>query len=356
MKGRSSPGGQDTQLWKYSIQSNTFSELMFPEDCRRQWKSTRYLLTSYKSHLHFIRADLDPPNAEPREWDEEIHDMERWTHYLKLHSYKLSRSNVWEGERYLCSLRATDPLDTKSYDEDDEYHGNDNLEEYRSRDPLHWDVSAASNNDCLLVAFFRMDKYNDDEDPYFDEDIGRQFIHTKIVIFDEPTLCYTDKFVEGPHFSHDSEDSYSITKPLFFIHDDNVLLNVWTLEDVQKTSLRGILKKGSSWSTWNKSCSIPKSAQHSNLTLLGNQPVMTISSSTCSNTTPNEDMNLYVCALTSCNTVVELFNFNLFRFNPAPVIAGLSDGSKLVAIGMLAIDNVRPDLHVLQLVPQGMYA
>ena len=62
-------------------------------------------------------------------------------------------------DSYLCSLRATDPLDTKSYDEDDAYHGSDNLEEYHYEDPVHWDISAESNDDCLLVAFFRMDKY-----------------------------------------------------------------------------------------------------------------------------------------------------------------------------------------------------
>ena len=33
MKGKSGPDGGNRSLWKYSIQSHTFSELMFPETC-----------------------------------------------------------------------------------------------------------------------------------------------------------------------------------------------------------------------------------------------------------------------------------------------------------------------------------
>ena len=103
----------------------------------------------------------------------------------------------------------------------------------------------------------------------------------------------------------------------------------------------------------NESHSIPEST-YSNLTLLGNQPVIAMSS----NTKPN-DSSLYLCASTFCNsndTWVELAQFN-YQFDPAPVIMGISDGCKFLAIGMMKNDSqsdTNQELHVLQVNPQGM--
>ena len=71
----------------------------------------------------------------------------------------------------------------------------------------------------------------------------------------------------------------------------------------------------------------------------------------------NYDPRLYLCALTSCNsndTWVELAQFD-YRFDPAPVAIGSLDGSKLVVIGLMKVESQSSqELHVLQVVPQGI--
>ena len=197
--------------------------------------------------MRIIHAEFTQPTAEPDEFEYDSEPgWEQWTHCLSLHSYKLLHDNKWDRKMYLYSYRSLDPLPVKNDMSDDEFDRHSytdalfNREEYRSRDPIHWDVSAASNHDHLLVAFFRRDKYAENEyDSKFEHGDG-PFINVKI-IFNLPN--YTKKCVEGPRFDCDFDDC-KITKPFIFIHNDNVFVKVWTKSEdknLQKASLKSLL-------------------------------------------------------------------------------------------------------------------
>ena len=59
MKGKCTSDGRKLRLWKYSVQSNVFSELLFPEECGRITERDRYLLASAESHLILIHAGFN---------------------------------------------------------------------------------------------------------------------------------------------------------------------------------------------------------------------------------------------------------------------------------------------------------
>ena len=379
MKGQCDADGRNLRLWKYSIQSNTFSELMFPETCRSVSENDRHILTSFGSQLLLVHAQLSYPDPLPEpiydmhgmlDYDytysdyigEENLDIQRRTHRLNLKLYTLLKDNIWDGHgcHNLYSLKSPDPLDIVDplyaqegeYSEDHYYHKSD---ENRARDPMYWDVSAATSDDHLLVAFFRRDKYDEDEYDSIRENGYGPFINVKIVIFDRSGYNL-HKCVDMLQFYCDSEDC-KITKPFIFAHNDDVFVKVWSKAEVldkfmnlKRASLKSLLDDDRP--KWCDSHSIPEST-NSNLTLLSNQVVITMSP----NANPN-DPSLYLCALTShnsCNTWVEIAHFD-YQFDPAPIIMGLSDGSKLVAIGTMKIHSQsvsNQELHVLQIVPRG---
>lgn len=273
-------------------------------------------------------------------------------HFLKLCKYKLLHDNKWE-RIFFYSHRSPDPLPVKTdlptltcFDEE--------FDDSRPRDPIYWDVSAVSNHDHLLVTFFRRDKYNDDEYESKKAYGDRPFINVKTMIFNLPDFYVTRKChcVQVPEFFYDSDD-YKITKPFIFVHDDDIFVKVWrrgNSEILTKLSIKSLV-----YDEHNISCKsyVFPASTYSNLTMLGNQPVIAVSSNTELNVT-------YLFALTSCtelsNSCIELATFD-YQFDPAPVIMGSSDGSKFVAIGMLKVDSQSgssQELHVLQVVPQGI--
>ena len=311
----------------------------------------------------YIEGRLDYELTYHQYIGEENLDVRQRTHRLNLYLYKLLKDNVWDGSD-LYSIKSPDPLKIVDplyaldgqYSEAHYYHKSD---ENCARDPMYWDVSAASSDDHLLIAFFRRDEYDQDEYDSKKEYGHGPFINVKIAIFDLPRHT-PRKCIDRLQFYCDSKDC-KITKPFIFVHDDDVFVKVWSKTEVhdkfrnlKRASLKSLLND--EYPKWCDSCSIPE-LTYSNLTLLGNQAVITMSY--CNSAKPNYDPSLYMCALTSCNsndTWVELTQFN-YRFDPAPVIMGLSDGSKFVAIGMLKTDSqsgLSQELHVLQVVPQGM--
>ena len=348
---------------------------MFPETCRSVTEDDRHILTSFRSQLLLVHARITYPDPLPepiyidgrldyeltyREYEgEEIFDVRQRTHRLNLHFHKLLKDNVWE-ESASYSLKSPDPLSIVDpmyaldhhYSEEHYYHRSD---ENRARNPMYWDVSAASSDDHLLVALFRRDKYDDTEYHSQMEYGYGPFTNVKIAIFDPPRYnsYYEPCITKGVEFYCDFEDC-KITKPFIFVHDDDVFVKVWSkaealhkFRNLKRASLKSLLNDNGS--KWNDSLSIPDSA-YSNLTLLGNQIIIVMSHSN------NYDPSLYLCALTSCNsndTWVELTQFD-YQFDPAPVAIGSPDGSKLVAIGMMKPQlGSSQDLHVLQVVPQG---
>ena len=184
-------------------------------------------------------------------------------------------------------------------------------------------------------------------------------VNVKVLIFNEHLRLV--HCVKGPsELLPDSEDN-QINKPIIFVHDDNFYVKVWTnfekqIANFRKASLKSITDKSNSPSQyieWCGSHSIPEMS--SNLTLLKNQPVIGIvSTSTADN---ESESHLYLCALTSCksgDTLVELASFK-HRFDPAPIVVGVSDGNKLVVIGMIKNSSEsHEELHVLEAIPQGL--
>ena len=354
MKGRSTPDGHNLCLWKYSIRSNMFSELMFPKICWKVTERDRYILTSVESHLELIYAEFARPDSQSDEYyDNEPPADEQWTdvHFLKLYTYKLLCDNKWE-KIFLYSYRSPDPLPvrtdlpTSSFDEE--------FDDSRPRDPISWDVSAASNYNHLVVTFFRRDKYSDDEYESKKAYGDRPFINVKTMIFNLPDSYMTRKChcVQVQEFFYDSDDC-KITKPFIFVHNDDIFMKVWSGENLKKFSIKSLVND--KHITSYKSFIIPAST-YSNLTMLGNQPVIAVSS----NTKVNDPSVTYLCAFTSCtewsNNCVELATFD-YCFDPAPIIMGSSDGSKFIAVGMLKVDSQSgssQELYVLQVVPQGI--
>ena len=174
-------------------------------------------------------------------------------------------------------------------------------------------------------------------------------IDITIMIVNLP-LWYVKKCVKGPTF-YDCDDC-KVTKPFIFIHDQNIFVKVWTKGNggIHANLRKATLKSLVDYLLWYESHSIPE-LTYSNLTRLGDQAVIIMN--------PNDSKD-YLCALTSlnsCDTWAEIAQFD-YRFDPAPVIMGSSDGSKLVMIGMLKVDSLlglSQELHVLQVVPQGIY-
>ena len=367
MKGLHSPKGH-LRLWKYSISARIFSELQCPSECNKETDDDRYLLTSLQSNLLLVHAQFTWPNIEfPNQeiffdsYDED-NDFHQICHKLELHSFKLLETGWKKSLPYSRSFKSTDPLFTTKLDEDIEAGYDPSyrsfLNEHRARDPLHWDVSIASNDDCLFVALFRRDDYGIQY--LSDRDVYRYgcgpFLNVRIFIFDEK-FRYIHS-VQGPSFN-DNEDS-KISKPAIFVHGDNFYVKVWKNfndRNFQKASLTSILgtersKSTSHYISWQDSHSIPEMSSNI-ITLLQSQPIIGISP-TMSDTCSDSD-SLYLCALTSCksgDTWVELAKFDC-RFHLKPVIVGVPDGSKLVAIGMVKSGSNK-DLYVLEAIPQGL--
>jgi hypothetical protein len=373
MKGQYSPKGH-LRLWKYSISARIFSELQCPPECNNKFTNDdRYLLTSLQSNLLLIHASFTCPNTEfPNEEDydeiSDIDDFHQICHKLELRSFKLLETG-WDKSPFRRSFKSTDPLATTELDEDIEggYHRSYRsfLDKNRARDPLHWDVSITSSDDRFFVALFRRDDYGNQQ--LSDRDLYRYgrgpFLNAKILIFNE-NLQFINS-VQGPSI-HDNEDS-KISKPAIFIHGDNFYVKVWTSFDNQnfrKASLTSILAAQKSNFTshhiaWHDSHSIPEMS--SNITLLQNQLVLGISPPTVGGSVSESFSDLTICALTSCisqtqsgdsgDTWVEVANFNC-RFDLKPIIVGVPDGGKLVAIGNVN-DGSNQELHVLEAIPQG---
>ena len=365
MKGLYSPKGH-LRLCKYSISARMFSELQCPPECNNKIDDERYLLTSLQSYLLLIRAQFTWPNTEfPSKQtffdqcfnsDDDFHQI---CHKLELHSFKLLKTG-WEKNWYMQSFKSTDPLPTTELD-DDIKAGYDHsyrsfLDKNRARDPLHWDVSIASNDDRLFVALFRRDDYGNQT--LSDRDLYRYgcgpFLNVKIFIFNEHLEHIHS--VQGPSL-HDNEDS-NISKPAIFVHGDNFYMKVWKNfndRNFQKASLNSILtaQKSNSTShyiTWYDSHSIPEMS--SNITLLQSQPIIGVSPAVIM----SDSESFYLCALTSCksgDTWVELAHFNC-RFHLKPIIVGVPDGGKLVAIGMVTTGSTQ-ELHILEAIPQGLF-
>ena len=362
MKGQCGPNGR-LRLWKYSISAGIFSELQCPRTCYTG-EDDRYLLASFKSHLLLVHARFTWPNIQfpnKENYDEFIvedsNDPRQIYHKLELLSYKLLETEWGEG-RHMHSMKCTDPLydlDWCDYESLGSYGSfcRDN----RIRNPKHWDASITSNDNYLFVGFFRTDKYNGSmsDREYLRFGCG-PFINVKILIFNESLKLV--QCVEGPSF--DDNEDINTKMPIIFVQDDNFYVKVWTNfenTNFQKASLKSITadQPKSSFAPyvdWHCSHSIPEKS--SNLTLLKNQPIIGASKSTAD----SESKRFYLCALTSCkpgDTWVELANFN-FQFDSAPVVIGLPDGIKVVAIGMVkAVPHLSQELHVLEVVPQGLH-
>jgi hypothetical protein len=367
MKGQYSPKGH-LRLWKYSISARMFSELQCPPECNNKRDDEKYLLTSLQSNLLIVCACLTWPNAEfPNEEnfceflpEDPNDDSRQICHKLHLYSFKL-RETGWDNIRHMKSFKSTDPLPTT--DDDIDYHRSYQLflNENRARDPLHWDISITSTDDHLFVALFRRDHYGNqylsDRDLYLTDGRG-PFLNVKILIFNEK-LWHTHS-VRGPSLD-DNEDS-KFSKPAIFVHGDNFYVKVWTNfndQNFQKASLNSILTAQETDSTsqcryitssWCDSHSIPEIS--SNITLLQSQPIIGMSPTVGD----NEPESFYLCALTSCrsgDTWVELARFNCL-FDLKPIIVGVPDGGKLVAIGMVNADS-NQKLQVLEAIPQGLF-
>ena len=371
MKGLHSPKGH-LRLWKYSISARMFSELQCPPECNNKTDNDRYLLTSLQSNLLLVHAQFTWPNTEfPNQ--ETFFDRYRFfssdddqiCHKLHLCPFKLLETG-WENSLpYSQSFKSTDPLLTTELVDDIEAHYDCSyqsfLNENRSRDPLHWDISIASNDDHLFVALFRRDDYGNQSLSYRDLlycDYG-PYLNVRIFIFDE-NFRHTHS-IQGPSLNDSELEDSKISKPAIFVHGDNFYVKVWKNfndQNFQKASLKSILTADRSNSTsdyvpWHNSHSIPE--MNSNITLLQSQPIIGISpamSEICS-----DSDSIYLCALTSCksgDTWVELAKFDCqFHLKPV-IIVGIPDGSKLVAIGMVKSGSNK-DLYVLEAIPQGLF-
>ena len=125
MKGKCDPDGRNLRLWKYSIQSNIFSELMFPETCRSVTEDDCHILTSFRSQVLLVHAQITHPHPLPEpiyidgrldyeltygEYEgEENLDVRQRTHRLNLRFHKPLKDNVWEGSASY-TLKSPDPL------------------------------------------------------------------------------------------------------------------------------------------------------------------------------------------------------------------------------------------------------
>ena len=233
MKGLHSPKGH-LRLWKYSISARMFSELQCPPQCNKKTDDDRYLLTSLQSNLLLVHAQFTWPNTEfPNQetfFDryrcfDSVDDFHQICHKLELRSFKFLETGWEKSLPYSRSFKSTDPLFTTELDDDIEADYDRSywsfLNENRARDPLHWDVSIASNDDHLFVALFRRDDYGNqylsDRD-LFHCDRG-PFLNAKIFIFDE-NFRHTHS-VQGPSL-HDNElEDSKISKPAIFVHGEN---------------------------------------------------------------------------------------------------------------------------------------
>lgn len=355
MKGWSAPDRQNPRLWKYSIQSNVFSELMFPNKYWRETEYDRYLLTSVNSNqdsnLLLIHANFTKPvPAESDNYDGDEPSVDQWideVQSLKLHTYELLCDNKWKDNFLVYSHRSPDPLPVKT-DLPVVQCFEDEFDADRARDPTYWGVSAASNHNHLLVTFFRTDKYNDDEHESKKAYGNRPFISITTLVFNLPDYtsrkCHIVQLEQSQSYNSDNK----ITRPFIFVHDDDMFVKIWDRnegESLTKYSIKSLISRNHS--AFTKLYRI-SALTYSNLTLLGNQPVIAVSS------TNTELDYTYLCALSSyTGTCIELATVN-YQFDPAPIIMGSSESRKFIAIGMLKVDS-QPSLHVLRVVPQGAY-
>ena len=380
MKGKSDKNGQ-LRLWKYNIAARTFSELMCPQSCSQETESKIYVLTSDNSNLLLLNVHLSYPDPPPEPYYETDRYGERFMDYYASgyrhyqdsclsqsthdHTLNIAIMNPLESERsqrkQLYIHKCIDPLaqlEYENYNVKEMYRPKSTQQYYtdnRSRDPLQWAVSAACSESYLFVAFHRLDKYNDYDREHMtweEKEEGlehEKYTSVKIIVFNKIDGVYR-------HLKDVSIDSSTvegdITKPLLFVHKDNIFLKYWIKFEnknscnFQKSSLISLTcTDKSSHPVWQDSN--PIHDIHSNITFLGGEPVVGLID-------PADKNKLHLCTLTFCkggDAWVEIASFDA-RFNTTPIMVGLPDGSKFIAIGNHATSG---ELHVLEVNPQGIY-
>ena len=377
MKGKSDKNGQ-LRLWKYDIAAKTFSELMCPQNCSQETESDRYVLIYDNSNLLLLNVYLSYPDPPPEPYYETDRYGERFIDYYlsgyedyhnstcgerSTHTLGIEIMMPLESERsqrgQLYSHKCIDPLSELEYEDDEKemYHPESTQQYYtenRSRDPLQWAVSAACSESYLFVAFHRLDKYNDDDRErmtWEEKEKGlehEKYTSVKIIVFNKIDGVYRH-LKDVSIFSSTEGD---ITKPLLFVHKDNIFLKYWIKFEnknscnFQKSSLISLTDK-SSHPVWQDSH--PIHDIHSNVTFLGGEPVVGLI-----DPADKDKLRIHLCTLTSCkegDAWVEIASFDA-RFDTTPIMVGLPDGSKFIAIGNRATSG---ELHVLEVNPQGIY-
>ena len=223
--------------------------------------------------------------------------------------------------------------------------------DHNTRAPERWDVLAANNDNNLLVAFFRQDRYCGCEEPDDDEETEEvPLVNGQLMIFNEH-LQFT-KRIELPQIYLYNEES-EITNPIMFAFNGNLYFKVWKEfenENLQKICIKSLTDDRSC--EWIKTHSIPDI--HSNVTFLNDKPIVGMASSEVIS------KRLFLCALTKSPTGtgdawVEIASFDA-QFSSAPIVIGSPDASKLVVIGMRTDSNQHPDgeMYVLEVTPQGI--
>lgn len=288
MKGKC-PNGC-LRLWKYSLSTKTFSEIQCPKSCCGMDADVRYALTSRNSKLLIIKAYLSYPNdphmyltSRPeRLFDPDYYGVwedHKLYHTLRVYIYELSDTRSEE----LCpySVKCTDPLGVSESMEMCTYEKAPDYKKYSQRDSKLWDITVASNNNGVVLAFIRQDEYTfgekcmmsiEEEEMY---GVG-PFINVKTIIFscDHIIIVKDGLSLEG------TIEENEITKPLLFVYEDNVYMRVWsnfTQNNFYKTSLKSLTDQSSKYSaSWHNSCSIPERIL--NGTFLNSCPVVGVTS------------------------------------------------------------------------------
>ena len=355
MKGHKS--NRQHRIWKYAISTKLFSEIPTPSSI-----NDKYLLTTYKSHLHLIDVRFYDPD-DPIDIEEDLNTHpELLFHELCVDVWEFLNDSNWERSKIIkrYSHRSGDPLSVDylcSRDDDDGYA-------YQPQvvDPAYWDIFVTNKDDYLMVAFYRRDDIPEDANYFGDTGL---VVSVAILLYDG--LCW--KLVHNTSFNQNGvfktndngelPDSTVIDRPSIIINDNTVHVKLWSEDnykddgnycDLKKIPLKCLLDQETyrlRYTSWQELPSLPTG--HSNLSVLDNQLIVGISRQ-------EKIVLLALCTKPSPNNAwIEIAHVDA-KFDSAPCIIGLPDSSILI-IGMMVNQtgvDATSALHVLKMSPQGM--